>query len=239
MKVLAIIPARAGSKRLPGKNMKLLAGKPLVQWVVEAAFEASLVDTVVVSSDDAGVLDLAERYRDRGMIALRRPTAICGDQSPASEYVQHALDQLRRAGQSDFGAVAIVQPSSPLTLPEDIDGTIRLLADSTADSAVSVVRLDHAIHPLKMKVMEGNRLLPFLEEERGRMLDHELPPIYVRNGSVYAARVDTIRSGQIIGEDCRGYVMPPERSVDINTLKDLVFAEFLLSRLRAGIADAR
>ena len=129
-----------------------------------------------------------------------------------------------------LGRVVIVQPSSPLTLAEDIDATVDLLAASGADTAVSVVKLDHAVHPLKMKVLEGDRLLPYLEEERGRMAAHELPMIYVRNCSVYATRRRVIDGGGVIGDDCRAYVMPRERSLDINEELDLEFAEFLLSR---------
>src|SRR4029077_5895454 len=130
-------------------------------------------------------------------------------------YVRHAVDVLERAGEGPFDAVAILQPSSPLTLPEDIDATIELLESSGADAGVSVMKLDHAIHPVKMKVLQGDRIEPFLEEERGRMAAHELPEIFVRNCSVYALRRAVMEAGQIIGPDCRGYVMPRERSLDI------------------------
>ena len=120
-----------------------------------------------------------------------------------------------------------------MTTAEDIDGTIELLESSGAESAVSVMKLDHATHPLKMKTLQGDRLLPYLEEERGRMAAHELPEIYVRNCSVYATRRTAIDRGQVIGQDCRGYVMPRERSLDINEELDLEFAEFLLSRSAA------
>lgn len=113
---------------------------------------------------------------------------------------------------------------------KDIDNTIRLLKNSNADSSVSVMKLDHATHPIKMKVMEGDKLNPFLEEERGRMAEHELPTIFVRNCSVYVSTLETIQAGKIIGEDCRGYVMPMERSVDINNPIDFDFAEFLYKK---------
>jgi CMP-N-acetylneuraminic acid synthetase len=225
---LGIIPARAGSKRLPRKNVRPLAGKPLVAWTIEAARQSRRLARLVVSSDDPEVLEIAAKYDPP--LALERPAAISADESLAIEFVRHALTMLEQKGQGPFDAVAILQPSSPLTSPADIDGTIDLLASTDADTAVSVMRLDHAIHPLKMKVMEGDRLLPYLEEERGRMAAHELPAIYVRNCSVYAARRRTIDRGQVIGDDCRGYVMPRERSLDINEELDLEFAEFLLSR---------
>ena len=96
------------------------------------------------------------------------------------------------------------------------------------------MKLDHAIHPLKLKTLAADgRLLPYLEEERGRMAAHELPPLYVRNGSVYVTRRRVIEAGAIIGDPCVGYVMPRERSIDINDAMDLELANFLLSRRRS------
>lgn len=235
-KTLGIVPARGGSKRLPRKNVRPLGGKPLVAWAIEAARGAQRLSRCVVSSDDREVLDIAAGY-DVGL-PLVRPAEISDDLSPAIDYVRHALDVLEAEGEGRFDAVVIVQPSSPFTLPADIDATVELLAASGADTAVSVVQLDHAIHPVKMKILAGDRLLPYLQEEAGRMAAHELPDVYVRNCSVYATRRDVIEAGQIIGEDCRAYVMPRERSLDINEELDLAFAEFLLSRRAAPRHDA-
>ena len=235
LKILGIIPARGGSKRLARKNLRLLAGKPLVAWTIEAARAARRLSRLVVSSDDAEVLEVAAGYDAN--LPLARPGDISGDQSPAIDFVRHALSVLEAGGQGSFDAVVIMQPSSPLTLPADIDATIDLLIRSGADSAVSVMQLDHAVHPLKMKLLEGDRLLPYLEEERGRMAAHELPTIYVRNCSVYATRRHVIDAGAVIGDDCRAYVMPRERSLDINEELDLLFAEFLLSR-RGALASS-
>lgn len=225
--VLGIIPARGGSKRLPGKNLRLLGGKPLVAWAIEAAQSAGRLSRLVVSSDDEQILQVAAGYDSR--LPLARPAEISADHSPAIEFVRHALAVLESAGEGPFDAVSIVQPSSPFTLGDDIDHTIELLAESGADSAVSVMRLDHAIHPLKLKTLAGDRLLPFWEEERGRMASHELPELYVRNCSVYVTQRGTIERGQIIGDDCRGYLMPRERSLDINDEWDFSLAEFMLA----------
>ena len=234
LRTLGIIPARAGSKRLPRKNVLPLGGKPLVAWSIEAARGAQRLTRLVVSSDDREVLDIAASYDER--LPLARPAELATDTSLAIEFVRHALETLEGQGEGPFDAVVIVQPSSPLTLPSDIDATVDLLAASGAESAVSVVQLDHAIHPWKMKVLDGDRLLSYLVDERGRTAAHELPPVYVRNCSVYATRRSAIDAGQILSEDCRGYVMPRERSIDINEELDLAFAEFLLSRQHAAPA---
>lgn len=233
MPILGIIPARAGSKRLPRKNVLPLAGKPLVCWVIEAARAARSLDRLVVSSDDPEVLSLARGYDPS--IPLQRPAELATDTAPAIDYVKHALGYLEQRGEGPFSVVVIMQPTSPLTQPEDIDATVQLLERSHADTAVSVFQPDQVIHPFKLKVMDGDRLLPYLREERGRMAAHELPRIYVRNGAVYATRRHVIDTGQIIGPDCRGYVMPRERSIDVNDELDYRFAEFLVERRRVVV----
>ena len=140
--------------------------------------------------------------------------------------MQHALSVLEK----EYDYTAIIQPTSPFTTGADIDHTIRLLYDSDADSSVSVMKLDHAIHPVKLKTMEGPELKPFLEEENGRMAAHELPELYVRNCSVYVSSMAVIRAGKIIGDKCLGYEMPRERSIDINDPIDFDFAEFILKK---------
>lgn len=227
MRALGIIPARAGSKRVPRKNLAPLGGKPLVAWAIELGRAVPGLARLVVSSDDDEVLALAAGYA--ADLPLRRPAELAGDTSPALDYVTHALAATEADG-GHFDAVAILQPTSPLTLPSDVEATLLLLAGSGAESAVTVVKLDHAIQPVKLKVLDGDRLRPFFEEERGRMAEHELPALYVRNGAVYATRRDVLDGGRILGDDCRAHVMPRARSIDINDELDLRFAEFLLAR---------
>lgn len=222
-KVLAIIPARAGSKRVPGKNIKPLHGKPLVCYAIEAALQSSRISHIAVSSDSPEVLKIAAQYSN--VTPIQRPAELADDRSPAIDYVKHTLQTLTEK----FDLVVILQPSSPLTLPEDIDATIELLLQHPeADSSVSVMKLDHAIHPVKLKVKKDDVLLPFLEEENGRMAAHELPELYVRNCAVYVSRNSTIMKDKIVGDHCLGYLMPRERSVDINDPIDFAFAEFLM-----------
>ncbi len=198
-------------------------------WAIEAGLKAQRLDRLVVSSDDAQVLQIAAGYGSH--LPLRRPDELCTDTALAIEYVKHALAELESRGEGPYDAIAILQPSSPLTLPADIDATVALLDESGADSAVSVMQIEFMIHPLKMKTMSGDRLEPFLQDEGGRMANHQLPPVFVRNGCVYASRRAVIEAGKILGDDCRGHVMPRERSVDINDEADLLYAQFLVSRM--------
>ena len=125
MRTLGIIPARAGSKRVVEKNLRLLGGKPLVAWAIEAARGARRINRLVVSSDDERVLEIAGGYDPH--LPLRRPAEFATDTAPAIDYVRHAMWEVEQAEGVDFDAVAIVQPSSPFTLPADIDATIDLL----------------------------------------------------------------------------------------------------------------
>lgn len=221
---MGIIPARAGSKRVPGKNKKKLAGKELVRYAIEAALQSTEITDWVLSSDDEDILNIGADYPN--VHALRRPEEISGDRAPAITYVEHALDQLGKS----FDYTVIIQPTSPFTTGADIDNTIRMLYGGQADSAVSVMKLDHAIHPVKLKRMEEQVLKPFWEEEGGRMAAHELPELYVRNCSVYVSSIATIKDRKIIGDKCLGYEMPRERSIDINDPIDFEFAEFILNK---------
>lgn len=226
--ILGIIPARAGSKRLPNKNKLPFDGKPLIQHIIESGQKSTRITHLVVNTDDTDILAMETNFPS--LTFLKRPEELAKDGSPAIDYVQYTIEKFKQEGVS-FEAVVILQPTSPLTLPEDIDGTINLLLNSDADSSVSVMKLDHATHPVKMKTMEGQKLNPYIEEERGRMAEHELAEIYVRNCSVYVSRTEVMESGQIIGNSCLGYLMPRERSIDINDRMDFAFAEFLKKEL--------
>ena len=229
MTTLGLIPARAGSKRLPGKNLRSLGGRPLVQWAIDAACGAASLDRVAVSSDDEAVLDLAAKVHPS--LALRRPAELATDNSLALDFVRHALATLDSRG--DVEIVVIIQPTSPFTEPDDIDEVVALLRRTRASSAASVVQIAHDLHPWKFKVFEGDRLRPFVADERGGTAAHELPAVFVRNGSVYASTRTAIDSNTIVTDDCAGYIMPRQRSIDINDEIDLMLAELILSKSAA------
>lgn len=226
--ILGIIPARAGSKRVPQKNFRPFAGATLTEFALRQALESTRLTHIALSSDSVEVLNIGRKYP--AVHLLERPAELSGDEAPAIGYVRHALDQLETPALR-FQAVVILQPSSPLRTAADIDNTIQLLLDHPeADSAVSVVKLDHMVHPLKLKTLNGLELIPFWQEEAGRFAAQDLPPVYVRNCAVYA----TWRQGletrpDVIGQKSMAYLMPPERSVDINEWLDFEFAAYLLT----------
>ncbi|MGI8512762.1 MAG: cytidylyltransferase domain-containing protein [Solirubrobacteraceae bacterium] len=227
LRALGLVPARGGSKRIERKNLARLGGRTLVRRALETAVAAGCFEAVALSSEDPEILAEA---RGLPVLALERPAALATDTARSFDVV---LDALRAAetehGRAPFDAVAVVQATSPFTAPEDLAGTVALLDSSGAGSAVSIARVESAVHPLKLKRLEGDRLVPFLEDD-AMTPSHELPELWVRNGSVYVSRREVLDAGTFIADDVRGYPMPAERSYDVDTPLDLAFAEFLIER---------
>jgi CMP-N,N'-diacetyllegionaminic acid synthase len=224
MRVLGLVPARGGSKRAPRKNLARLGGRTLVRRALETALAAGCFDRVALSSDDEEILAEANGL---DVAKVRRPPVLAADTSRISDAVLHALREVDDP-KRPFDAVAIVQATAPFTAPEDVACVVELLRRTGAESAVSVARVAAAHHPMKLKRLEGDRLLPYLEDDR-LTPSHELPALWVRNGSVYAFRRDVVER-RLDATDVRGYEMPSERSFDIDTSEDLAFAQFLVER---------
>jgi CMP-N-acetylneuraminic acid synthetase len=229
MRVLAVVPARGGSKRVERKNLARLGGRTLVRRALETSLAAGCFDTVALSSDDPEILDEA---RGLDVCALLRPPELAADGTRSLEVVRSVLEVLEtRHGLGRFEAVAVVQATSPFTAPEDLIATVSLLESTReATAAVSVVRLEATEHPLKLKRLESDgRLVPYLEDD-ALTPAQELPELWVRNGSVYVSRRDVVDAGTLLGDDVRGHPMPSRRSYDIDTPLDLEFAAFLIER---------
>jgi len=227
--VLAIIPARGGSKRVIGKNLRKIGGIPLVERSIITALKCDLIDNVCVSSDEPESLLIANKYEK--VIGLKRPDEISDDKAPAIDYVKHALKEI---GNHDL--VIILQPSSPFTTSEDIVNTINQLDfENGIEASVSIMEVDQEYNPLKLKKLNGKYLEPFFEKENGKVAAHEIPKLYTRNGSVYVVSKNLVEQGIVISDISNGYIMPRERSVDINTEYDLKIAEFLYQTMQDEI----
>ncbi|MBA4388470.1 MAG: N-acylneuraminate cytidylyltransferase [Verrucomicrobia bacterium] len=224
MKVLGIIPARGGSKTVPRKNICLVAGKPLIVYSVECAKRSAGLARCIVSTDSPEIADLC---RQAGAdVPFLRPAELAGDATPTLPVLLHALDHLTEA----YDAVMILQPTSPLRQPGDVDSAIRLLdSDPSADSVISVVKVgDH--HPARMKQIRAGVLIdpPFAESMEGQRRQ-DLSEYYLRNGAIYLTRTQVLRQqGSLKGRKSLAYVMPEERSVNIDGQMDLLLAEALL-----------
>ena len=217
-KILGIIPARGGSKGIPRKNIRSIAGKPLIAWTIEAALASSLT-SVIVSTDDAEIAQLSIQYG--AQVPFLRPRDLALDETPGLSVLMHAIDQLQ-----GLDAVLLLQPTSPLRSVADIDACIDIMVNSSVPSVVSVV--ESRAHPSWMYKLGGsNSLMPVEKDSVHRRQD--LPPVFLLNGAIYLSDIAWIRSGsKLIGGESIGYVMPPERSVDIDDMLDWRIAEMLL-----------
>ena len=220
--VLAVIPARGGSRRLPRKNLLELGGKPLIAWTIEAARRSKHLDRVVLSSEDEEIMQVA---RSLGCeVPFARPAELATDAAPGVAPVLHALERL-----PGFALVALLQPTSPLRDERDIDACIETCVRLDAPACVSVT--PSAKSPYWMYALgAGQRLQALCGEEPA-----ERRAAYALNGAVYVARPDWLKAQQtFVAEGTVGCVMPAERSVDIDETLDLEFARFLMQRNAHG-----
>ncbi len=222
MKLLGLIPARGGSKAIPYKNSRLLSGKPLLNWSIESALASPSLDHVVVSTDDECLAQLA--LEAGANVPFLRPSEFATDTSPGIDSAIHALEKL-----PDFTHILYLQPTSPLRSTADIEGIISFSKYHSCESIVSLC--ETANHPAWMfDITEKFYLRPLLQSSFP-LLRQNIPPTYVLNGALYFASRDFLmREKTFITSSTLGYVMPSDRSVDIDTMEDWYWAEFLLKQ---------
>lgn len=225
-RVLGLICARGGSKGIPGKNLTHLAGKPLIVHTIEAARQATRLDRVVVSTDSE---DIATSARMHGAeVPFLRPAELAADDTPGIAPVLHGLRWLAEHQSYHAQFVMLLQPTSPLRTAEDINAAVELLDNAQADAVVSVTRA--AQHPYWHKrVRDDGTLAPFLDVGVTPTQRQNLPPAYALNGAIYLCRSKTLLARESFYADrTLAYVMPEERSLDIDTPWDLYLAELVL-----------
>ncbi len=228
LSVLAVVPARGGSKGIPNKVLALLCGRPLLAYTADAVRQSRRVARAVVSTENPAI---AEEARRLGLdVPFMRPEALAADDTPMLPVLQHALAEVRREGFAP-DAVVLLQPTSPLRRAEHIDAAIDLLERSSADSVVSVTEVPHQFNPVSVLSLDGDRLRPFLERDAPATRRQDKPRVFARNGpAVLVSRARTIDAGSLYGDDCRPLMMRPEESLDIDSTWDLTVAEYALSR---------
>jgi CMP-N-acetylneuraminic acid synthetase len=230
MNSLGVIPARGGSKSVPRKNIALVHGKPLIAYTIEAAQRSRLLTHFLVSSDDAEIIAVARQYG--APVPFVRPAELATDTAPSLPVVQHAVGEMERLHGLTYDYVVLLQPTTPLRLPEDIDLALEKLAATGADSVISVCDVG-AYHPARMRQIVDDRLVELpIREPKEMARRQDLPPVYIRNGAIYAVKRDVVMLGNSMsGEDCRAYIMPEQRSVNVDSQLDLLLAEILLRPL--------
>jgi CMP-N,N'-diacetyllegionaminic acid synthase len=221
-KILAVIPARGGSKGVPRKNIRALNGKPLIAWTIEQAEQSRYIDRVIVSSEDEEICQVAKQ--SGAEIPFVRPAELASDTASGVDVLCHAVEN---AG-ADYDYVVLLQPTSPLRESTDIDAAIEYCVEQAVTSVVSLAEATKS--PYWMYHMkEGGELTPFVDNAASNR--QELPQSYALNGAVYVLEVARLlASRKILDEQTLGYVMPAERSYDIDTETDFLICEFLKTR---------
>jgi len=220
---LAIIPARGGSKRLPGKNIRDFNGKPLIAWSIEAALQSRHIDRVIVSSDDDTILKIAESY---GADSLKRPPEISGDTAETFDAVKHLLETTTQ----NYDYTILLQPTSPLRQSRHIDEAIEFLMDKEADAVISVTEMEHS--PLWANTLEESLSLEnFLDEEAINRRSQDLQTYYRINGALYLCKTQKLLEERsfFLKKNIYAYVMQRRFSIDIDEEIDFRIAQCLMT----------
>jgi CMP-N,N'-diacetyllegionaminic acid synthase len=219
-RVLAVIPARGGSKGVPRKNIREVGGKPLIAWTIEAAQKSKYVDRLILSSEDEEIIRVAKSWNCE--VPFVRPLSLAQDTTPGIEPLLHAIEEV-----SGFDYVMLLQPTSPLRSTEDIDRCLEKCLQMDAPSCVSVTIPDKSPYWM-YSLNEEQKLNPLLPVEISGTRQ-ELPKVYVLNGALYVATVSFIKkSRSLISPDTIAYVMPKERSLDIDSESDIQMFEIFM-----------
>ncbi len=229
MRVLGLVPARAGSKGVPGKNTRALCGRPLLAWTAHAALGAERLARVVLSTEDPAIAELG---RSLGLdVPFVRPAALATDDAPTLPVVQHALEALIAAGDA-FDAVCLLQPTSPTRTAALIDECVTLLESSGADAVVSAHRLPDEHHPHWALIGDAGGAVRWASgSDAPPTRRQDLPAAWHRDGAVYVTRTDVVLAGSLYGDDLRIVATDPATTVNVDTAADWAAAEVLLRDL--------
>ena len=229
-RLLAIIPARGGSKRLPGKNTAKLGGKPLISWTIDAAHLVPEIDEIIVSTEDPKIAEIAQDYGAN--VPFVRPMFLSTDNARSVDVVTHALNYFSKIKQP-FDYVILLQPTSPFRDSRDIRNAIIRLGDEGVNAVVSVSRLTQSPDWFK-RVNQDLTIEPYFQMDKNPVMGDSVDPIFMLNGAIYVVAVDCIPAsssgGLLPKQGVHAYEMPSERSVDIDYQQDLDFVRFLLRR---------
>lgn len=221
--VLGLVPARGGSKGVPGKNVRPLAGRTLLDYAAAAARDSGVIDRLVLSTD---AVEIADAGRRAGIeVPFMRPAALAQDDTPMLAVIRHALDTLAAAGWTP-DVIVLLQPTSPLRRPAHVRDAVTMLRETRADSVVTVVELPRHLSPDYVMRIEDGLLRPFLPEGARLTRRQDARPAFSRDGTVYTCWRETIeRFGTIYGERCHPLIVSAADSLSIDSAEDWADAE--------------
>jgi len=225
-KFLAIIPARGGSKSVPKKNIKNLGGKPLIAWSIEVAKKISVIDKIVVSTDDTEIMEVAKKY---DAFVMKRPQELATDDSLVIDTIKYTIEKLKENGET-FEYVILLEPTCPFRATEDILKCLKLIEEKQLDSVATFT--EASLHPYRAWRINNNTAEVFIDGSIPWLPRQKLPKAYQLNGAVYVARIDKIRKESIalfFGK-AGAVIMPKHRSIDIDDSLDFIIAEAILKK---------
>ncbi|HIF9178870.1 TPA: cytidylyltransferase domain-containing protein [Photobacterium damselae] len=230
MKILAIIPARGGSKRLPKKNILNLGGKPLIQWTIEAALKCSQIDTVMVSTDSKEIADISEKAGAN--VPYLRCSALSSDTASSADVVIDVIEYYESINKK-FDAIILLQPTSPLRSSNDIRNAIKLFDEKKASAVVSVAECDHS--PLWCNTLPADLCMDqFISEEIKSTRSQDLPTYYRLNGAIYLVCTKSfINNRSFMPKNTYSLIMNRERSIDIDDCVDFKIAEVFYDKIKS------
>ena len=224
--IIAIVPAREGSKDIPQKNIRLLAGKPLIEYTIIAAKKSKFLNRIVVSTDDGNIATVA---KENDVEVIIRPSAIAKDESPIIETITHSMMTLKEEKGILPDIIVLLQPTSPLRNTDDIDGAIQQFLTSKFDSLISVCETEHT--PYWCFTISDQKLKPLFNKKLSTARRQDLPKTYRPNGAIYISTPLSLKKHPtFITKNTIPYIMPPSRSIDIDVPFDFLLAEFLITR---------
>ena len=224
-KILAVIPARGGSKGIPRKNIKEICGKPLITYTIEAALACGYIDRVIISTDDKEIAEVSKA--SGGEVPFLRPEALAGDNSPTIDCVIDLLERLKLNDGYEPDYVALLQCTSPLRNSKHIVESIEKLDKSNRDGIISVCESD--TNPYWMNVINDGKLEYFIEEGRSITKRQDLPKVYTMNGAIYIIKTDILINERTFEpQNIGAYVMTQKDSVDIDEMLDFEIAELIM-----------
>lgn len=225
-RILAIIPARGGSKGLPGKNIRNLCGKPLIMWSVDHARESKYIDSIFVSTDSHEIADIVI---SNGLnVPELRPEELASDTAPSSAFIIYTLNKLEKEG-NNFDYFILLEPTSPLRDIEDVDNAIEMLVDNREyDSVVGVCKAED-VHPAFMvKISDRGNLLPY-ENEMKALRRQDLPDVFFFEGSVYVSSVEAFKVKKAFYHDkTLPYIVPKYKSFEVDDIVDFTIIESIM-----------
>lgn len=224
---LAIIPARGGSKGLPGKNIKNLCGKPLIAWSIEVGLKSKYLDEVIVSTDSEEIADVAKKYGAN--VPFLRPKILANDTAPTFDTLKHAIDFCKNNLNKTYDYIVLVEPTSPLRTEYDIDNAIEQLFDSKASSIVGIGKTEDQNPAFLIKKNENGFIYGYENKDMRVMRRQDINDVFFFEGTIYISKTDTLLDKETFyHSETIGYDVPKYKSLEIDDIDDFIMIEAIM-----------